>query len=122
MSGAAHGASDVIDVMEWEVASPSARGTLRNHKNRIVRATAARTAGEEIRRSEQPQDRNLNKLDSINTEVQIQFRELRDQVAAEIAKEIAKEMAKMTAQFTKELSLVREQLTQAQYKLEDTRL
>lgn len=108
--------------MNWEEENSSER-ILRNHKNRTVQATAARTAGEEILRPEQPQDRNLNnKLDSINTEVQTQFRELRDQVAAEIAKEIAKEMAKMTAQFTEELSLAREQLTQARYELEDTRL
>ncbi|KAL2194675.1 hypothetical protein P885DRAFT_79987, partial [Corynascus similis CBS 632.67] len=80
MSGAARGASDVIDVMRGDSGSPGVGSRLPQRKR--VKTTRA----------------------------------------AEIAKEIAKEMAKMTAQFTEELSLAREQLTQARYELEDTRL
>ncbi len=59
-----------------------------------------------------------NKLDTINAEVQLQFRKLRGPVA----EKIAKKMAKMTTQLTEELSHAREQLTQARRELEDTRL
>jgi hypothetical protein len=104
--------------IDWEEENSSER-MLRNHKNRTMRATAAKGPGEEIRGPEQPMDRDFNnKLDIINAEVQMQFRKLRDHVAEEIAKEIAK----MTAHWTEELSQAREQLTQARRELEDTRL
>jgi paraquat-inducible protein B len=145
MSGAARGASDVIDVMRGDSGSPGV-GCRRPQRKRVKTKRAMESMQQENdmdweeensieRVLRNHKNRTVRATAAERADVEIRGAEqpadrdfnnkldiIKAEVQMQLRKIMAEEVAKMTAQLTEELSQAREQLTRACRELEDTRL